>query len=110
MKKMPQISEKTGVSMDYANEVGSKILCIAYEPETAAEEIRKYPVKHYEQRFPPSVYADVITEKNKKRVQKLNEIADAVNALAAEKKPKLGTIKTLLYEAMVVIYGSKRMS
>lgn len=108
MKQMPQISEKTGVSCDYANEVSSKILCIELEPETAVEEIRKYPVRHYEQRFPPSVYVDVITEKNKERVQKLNEIADAVNALAAGKKPNLETIKTLLYEAMAIIYGKRK--
>jgi len=44
-----------------------------------AESFRRSPVKRYEQRFSPEKYEDVITPRNKVKVDRLNELSTGVN-------------------------------
>ena len=81
--EVPQINEDTGISSDYWNEYFTKRCSFSFKSnscEAVAEEIRKYPIKKYEERFSQKEYENVITDKNKFRVKRLDELANLVNS------------------------------
>lgn len=85
MKRMPQILSQTGISADYYNEV----MGVAMSIETCdrswfTEELRKKPLKRYEERYSTQEFTEVVTDKNRGSVKRLDEIVDALNkSLAA---------------------------
>ncbi len=80
MEQAPQIWPGTGMSQDYFNEYGGKVMKLEFGLEKVADLFRRHPVKRYEERFPATVYQDVVTPENQWRVQRLDEIAQEANA------------------------------
>jgi len=81
--KVPQINEETGISADYWNEYFTKRCSFSFESnpcEAVAKQTNIYPIKKYEERFPILKFEDVITDKNRNRVKRLDELADLVNS------------------------------
>ena len=77
--KVPRIVGKTGVSTNYWNEYSARTSCLDWGLSSVAESFREFPVKKYEQRFPPEKYEDVVTAQNRAGVNRLNELSDIVN-------------------------------
>lgn len=81
--EVPQINQDTGISADYWNEYFAKRCSFSFEPnscEAVAEEIRKYPIKKYEERFPVNEFEEVINDKNRSRIKRLDELANVINS------------------------------
>ena len=80
MEQVPQIAEETGISQDYFNEYNTKTLVLyTGGVDSVADFFRKYPIKKYEERFPSTEFFNVVNDKNRARVQRLDEIAQMVN-------------------------------
>lgn len=77
--EVPQIATKTGISQDYWTEYFAKAGFLQKGIESVAKIFEMFPIKKYEQRFSPEIYENVITEENRKRVARLNELADIAN-------------------------------
>ncbi len=89
-KPVPQIEPKTGLSHDYYSECA---LFNCYDPKKDSAAIdnlivdlrdgvfeeRRFVARHYEQKFPPTEFRDVVTNENKERVAKINAEVDKVN-------------------------------
>ncbi|MDO8642253.1 MAG: hypothetical protein Q7R76_01520 [Candidatus Woesearchaeota archaeon] len=81
MEQIPQIWPGTGMSQDYFNEyIGKGMILERGNLERVARSFRDRPIKRYEERFPATVYQDVVTLENQWRVQRLDEIAQEANA------------------------------
>ena len=71
---------RTEVSADYFNEYSAKISFLSLRSiEKVAEIFRDFPVRRYEERFPPTEFADVVTDQNRASVSRLDEIPDTIN-------------------------------
>ena len=82
---VPQLSAKTGISYDYINEYVSKeILIAAGERDRVAQSFRDNPIKKYEQRFSPEEYVDVVNDRNRPTVLRLDEIAETANTIMTD--------------------------
>jgi len=75
--EVPQIANKTNVSMDYMNEYIAKAGGLNKGLNRVAEIFKQFPIKKYEERF--SGYENVITPQNSSRVKRLNELSDLAN-------------------------------
>jgi hypothetical protein len=102
--KVPQINEKTGISADYINAFMALKMDIEFDlPE---EEIEKYVLKYTDHfnRYPVD-YEDLITDKNRDSIKKLDTIVERINALLLLEKKPYEEILRLCYEAQKIIYG-----
>ncbi|MFW6026030.1 MAG: hypothetical protein ACOCRX_06775 [Candidatus Woesearchaeota archaeon] len=77
--KVPQINKRTGISADYWNEYNAKYFYYKKGKDSIAKGVTEYPIKTYVERFPEKTYKNVITSKNKSKVQKLDSLAEIVN-------------------------------
>jgi tyrosyl-tRNA synthetase len=80
-----EIEPKTGLSHDYYSECA---LFNCYDPKKDSAAIdnlivdlrdgvfeeRRFVARHYEQKFPPTEFRDVVTNENKERVAKINSM------------------------------------
>jgi hypothetical protein len=82
VKYVPQINIATGISMDYWNEYFPRSLRFYASGgrQCVVDTLRTYPVKQYEERFPPETYGHVVTRKNRTRVARLNRLARYANS------------------------------
>jgi hypothetical protein len=87
MKQMPQISEKTGISLDYVNEFSVVGFIELSMLDDAVKHVRSHPIKKYEERYPPDKYENVITEHNKERIRQLDAVVDRLNVLFFAERP-----------------------
>lgn len=103
-KKIPQLTTK-GISGDYSNELQPIVTAMdAYE--------RDYDIwknigflKKYQERYPPSEYSNVITEKNKKSILKLDKIVDEINGMLLENSRDSAKYEKLIKNIVLLIYG-----
>jgi len=77
--KVGQLHKVTGISGDYYNEYFTKKFNLERGLSVVAKHFKEYPVKKYTERFPPEIYEDAITELNKDRVRRLDELAVYAN-------------------------------
>lgn len=68
------------MSQDYINEYNGKSMKLELGLDRVADLFRRFPIKKYEERFPPTTYKNVVTPENQWRVQQLDEIAEEANA------------------------------
>lgn len=106
---VPQISSRTGISQDYANELQSVLNCArAYDEGIdlfALSGIKS--IKLYSERYPESRYIDVVNDKNRASVEKLDSLAGKVNELLREDYRGSGKYLSLVSQMEEVIYGKK---
>lgn len=82
LKEVPQINEITGISYDYRNEY---VFLVGYFSMGGIDEVKavikklNFVMKKYEERFSPSVYKNVINEKNTNLIRRINELVDSFN-------------------------------
>ncbi|MDO8664245.1 MAG: hypothetical protein Q7K44_01690 [Candidatus Liptonbacteria bacterium] len=81
LQEIPQLNTSTGLSMDYRNEYTFLIGYLSLGMDEVRNALRemKYTMKRYEERFPPETYKDVVSERNKDAVKRINELADYLN-------------------------------
>ena len=109
-EEVPQLNED-GISYDYINEYAWFSPDFHPQFEEMLESIEKRKngkiVLRYEERFPPNRFKDVITEKNRKKIEVLNKLSDEVNNLY--KEGKLTPEEFAKYQSQVVkiIYNSE---
>ncbi|MBP6945650.1 hypothetical protein KBB85_06600, partial [Patescibacteria group bacterium] len=95
---MPQIDEVSGLSGDYSNEFNpfdaynpdtDPSECVTYFVEDATPQLRKNRddllVKKYEERYPPTRYAEVVTAKNQEDVAEINAAVEKIQEFYREK-------------------------
>ena len=106
--EMPKINKETGMTADYINEIG--YLCTFFEQGEKGEIIKaliKNGVRKYQDRYPESEYNNVITEKNKLAVERLNELADRMNQFAKDEDFNLSEFASTYNEMTFLIFGSE---
>lgn len=118
--KVPQIS-KNDVSCDYINEFNSLFFMINGVKRLGEEKYRKVrgllegdyllkdvPVpKFYEERFDPEIYEDVINEKNKRRVKRINNLVGKVRLDLEKKSTDLDEFKKNMRAVVYFVRGDK---
>ena len=110
LEEMPQLN-KDGISCDYINEYAwfSTDFHPQFEEKLESIEKRKNGkiVLKYEERFPPNRFKDVITEKNREKIEVLNKLGGEVNNLY--KEGKLTPKEFAKYQSQVakIIYNSE---
>ena len=110
-----QISEETGVSQDFWNEfvpayqylqVIKKFKEKKVSFDKVEEKLSQYRMKRYEKRFSPTLYPDIINEKNREAIEKLDMLVDEFNEMQGvgleEEK-----IISIMNTASKLIYGSE---
>ena len=105
MRKVPDIVRRTGVSQDYWTEIFQKKALFDLEgPGFVVDHTRTRPVRTYEQRLSPDQYADVVNDKNRNRIEKLDNLAKLANRVLS--KPETAHyINNVAKAAYYVIYG-----
>ena len=105
--KVPQIVPETGVSADYWNEyMGIQALIEGEGFPALAESFREYPVKRYQERYPADKYEEVVTEQNRERVSRLDELASLANEkFTNESRFTESDYERLINEVRNLIYG-----
>lgn len=103
---MPQVSSLTGVSHDYSNEITTlRISFLEGYKEKIIKRIKDQPVKKYQERYPENLNSDVITEKNREAINRLNELADKLNQIGLEKDFDDKQFVSVYNEMITLIYG-----
>jgi hypothetical protein len=106
-KEMPPL-EKTGIANDYWNEFYGVLLHRKIGGKAAvARIIREKKIKHYEERYSPNEYYDVITDKNRRRVSQLNQLADYANSKLIDPDVDDNIFDEIEEKAYRLIYGSE---
>lgn len=90
-KEVPQLNPKTGVSMDYFNEINaifgsllSSSLGLKFIEKMSKE--NSIYLKKYEEVY--SEYSDVITDKNRKSIKRLDDLVGEINEILKNLKPE----------------------
>ena len=105
--EVPQINKKTGVSADYWNEYNAKYFYYNKWKDSIAKGINEYPIKTYIERFPEKTYKNIITSKNKNRVQELDNLAEIVNKEFSDPSDfSKDDFKKILNKVYKLIYGN----
>ncbi len=113
---------ETGVSAEYANEYNGKITFLSIGDQDAetvglpsdfvnrvAALFTRYPVKKYRERFPLTEFEDVVNNKNREAVSRLDEIAEEANTRFID--PSEFTeddFKRKINEVYTLVYGENR--
>jgi len=105
-EKIPQLCKVTGVSCDYIN-TWCASYCIWRDTKRMKEVLREIPIKKYAAWFPSGEYEEVITEKNKVRVKRLDKLVDIINLRAQEDTLSLRDFKRIINLVCRLIYGSE---
>ena len=119
MKEVPQINTSTGIGSGYFSEYNTKAVLLEMDAtaekmgfskdRTArlAELCRGYPIKKYEEHFPPTEFLNVITDKNRGAVSRLDEIAGEANKRFIDPTNfTLDDFKNVVVEVHSIVYGS----
>ncbi|MBI4085815.1 MAG: hypothetical protein HY433_01055 [Candidatus Liptonbacteria bacterium] len=98
-QEVDQIEPETGMSVDWSNEVFGLALALQRTGDIneVVAMIRKRPRRKYEERFPLSIYTEVVTKQNEGGVRRLDELVDRLNNMA--------NVGTLTREEFVSIYN-----
>ncbi len=103
---VPQINSKTGISSDYWNEYNAKTVWLKKGHNYVINSIKEYPIRKYEQVYPPETYDNVITPENSQKINRLNELADLVNNTFIDATKFTETdFKKVINEVSNIIYG-----
>lgn len=109
---VPQVSLETGISQDYVNEIAGRMgLSDMAEMEQKslnqkiAEVFLEYPIKHYEERYDPEKFLDVINRNNEERVREINTLADRMNAKYSNEHFELSDFLDDYNRMLQLIYG-----
>ena len=79
MKEISQL-EKTGLGANAFNPYQGRIYAHRLGGmQRVIEHSRQYPIKKYEERFPPTDYLNVVNDKNRQRVTQYDELAERAN-------------------------------
>lgn len=100
-RTLDQICKITGVTCDYWNEFEGKpfrFFC-DFSPEANLAHLKKYPIKRYTEIYTAEKYIDAVTPENRERVEKLDQIADALNALAMPGNFSMASFRGFIIEA-----------
>lgn len=111
MKELPQIIKETWISGDYWNEYwGLEVLLDCKEGVSlVTTSIRETPIKKYGERYPLTEYDNVINEKNRERISRLDEIAERVNSTMTDPATfRADKLRAVLNEVNMLIYGRRR--
>ncbi len=104
-REVPQIGQN-GISQDYINAVhGFYNIVMGHKNKGLDWFDRIKKIKHYEERFPLWQYENVINEKNKNIVDKLNQTIDEVNKLIRNKSRDDDKYLSLIKEVQRLIYN-----
>lgn len=87
MKKIPNLIPSTGISADFRRAFGNLTNYLERirendPPRTKHLAKRSFlhrSIPHYEEFFDPSVYENVITDKNKETIRNINLVIDKIN-------------------------------
>ncbi len=114
MKEVPQINPVNWLSYDYKNEFQFIVTCIhLYErgkQDIYREMLKRFPIKHYTERFSPSNFSNVVNERNREGIKKLEIIVNSMNYVASginNKQAVIWQFKSLIDEAVSLIDGKK---
>jgi hypothetical protein len=108
--EIPGIDLQTGVSKDYSNEISSlRVNFLEGRKDIIIQEIKKHRIRKYEEVYPLSRFNNVITEKNKNAINRLNQLADQMNTLLQDKGEAFdeNEFASLCNEMWSLIYGPK---
>ena len=86
-QKVPQLN-KYGVSQDYRNEfqgVFTSAQRLKSKSNDVFDKLCSSPLRMYEERYSSEQFENVITEENKERIQKINNLASRINELLSKK-------------------------
>jgi len=105
MQKVPRLDKQTGVSHDYWNEYSFKVFDLStFGFAEAKEDFRKYPVKRYGERFPAGEYEDVVNDRNRARVSRLDDIALSARAIPDNADFTEADFKRIINEVYTLIF------
>jgi len=106
---LPQM-EDTGVSSDYWNQYNVFPLfgLRDFSPKENLELLQKWPVQRYTEYFSlEEGFEGVITDFNRGTIERLDELADEVNALASPERFSIEKFRGILGEVYELLYGVK---
>lgn len=111
--EIPQINPETGMSEDYANEYVR--LFHALEDIKYAlgyDFFNKYVVslKKYIERYPIDKFVNVVTDKNRESIRRLDELVDEVNSLISIGSRQIDRYSGLVKNIDFLIYGRERVN
>lgn len=91
--KVPQISPN-GVSEDYINEICGLVATIEVYKEMKLDWFYKVnKIQRYEERFPPQEYANVINNRNRSLIERINSTAQEINEMLDAKSRNIPKYK-----------------
>ncbi len=103
------VVQETGITGDYSNEFSSFLVM---RPEDFAEELRILPtehggkvLRHYQERFPAEKFADVVNDRNREQVAKIDALVDEVNTKAAAGTLIFNECRTYAEKLFELVYG-----
>ena len=109
LKELSQVVKETGVSGDYLNEYHGLVMLFRMYKRTGdidiLEDIFSNTIKKYAERYPESMYENVITPFNKGRIKRLDEIADALNVFITKRDLDGEIFTGLIREAYILVKG-----
>lgn len=113
MKEVQNISEKSGVSKEYMLAFGTldnylRRVDKKEEPRwvnLAKNAFLHRPILKYSEYFPPAEYGDVITEKNKETIKKLNNIVDELNKMRENNQTDYEKLSPIWEKVNQLIFG-----
>lgn len=110
MKQLPQISKKTGISQDYANEYVALIqLFNMNNISKIIDIIKNQGIKTYESRFPKEEYIHDYDNSVKRKIEALDEFAKIMNKdFSSEETFDKERFKKIINEVYEIIYGEER--
>jgi hypothetical protein len=119
-KELPQIRPVTGISQDYSSKFLSGLFTFYNEFDgvdglkmlvSTSKEKDPFDIKKYTELFPPSEYENVINDKNRESVQRLDELSVKLKGILSKLKSlddnnfeETAFIKTI-NEMYSLIYG-----
>ena len=106
-KPMPQITRTTGVSGDYVNtSVPSYMRCYRGLGKLLAC-LKKYPLRKYLEEYPETKYDDVVNDKNRQSIKRLDCLVDIINNRVKNDSLTMKDFARVMRLVGILIYGKE---
>ncbi|MFA6325449.1 MAG: hypothetical protein WCX46_04455 [Candidatus Paceibacterota bacterium] len=108
-EEVPQIHSKTGISQDYANQINGAVSSFNRKGLSLLKDKlkeRPFHIKKYEEAF--SEYKNIVNEKNREGIQKLNELSLRMNDILKDPDSiNEDSFRDTCNEIYSIIYGDR---
>ena len=106
------VYEKTGVSIDYWNEIGA--IYAAWKYDGGVQGARTYmlglPLRKYAERYEEGRYRAIVDEKNQETVNKIDQLVEELNAWANGDSEDINYVATRYREISMLLYADESVN